>query len=314
MARPLSPGGPPEAAASPSTPTPSDAPTPSSAMTPLPYRVVHRRRELADTVTLVLEPVDAAIADVEPGQFTMLYAFGVGEVPISVSRTGRVLHQTIRAVGAVSGALCACRPGEVVGVRGPFGVGWEVGEASGRDLLFAAGGIGLAPLRPAILAALAAQEASAASAASEASEASAASREGSVTLLVGARTPHDLLYTDELDELRARGVRVEVTVDRADPGWTGHTGLITTLVGLAGIVPGRTSAFLCGPEVMMRFTADALLRAGLKARDIRVSLERNMRCGVGWCGHCQLGPRLVCRDGPVVGYAEAAPLLATREL
>jgi len=266
-------------------------------MAPVPYRVAARRRETHDTVTLLLRPYDpaTAIATPEPGQFTMLYAFGVGESAISVSGLdGEGIEQTIRAVGAVSTALTEARPGDVVGVRGPYGTGWNVGTG-GRDLLFAAGGIGLAPLRPAIHEAVARR-----------------SVFGRVTLLVGARTPGDLPYLGELAELRDAGVDLAITVDRAAAGWTGNVGVITTL--LDGLAPDldRTTAYVCGPEIMIRLTAAELARRGVP--DVRVSLERNMRCGLGWCGHCQLGSILVCRDGPVVAYPDVAGPLAVKEL
>ncbi|MCO5995537.1 FAD/NAD(P)-binding protein [Actinoallomurus rhizosphaericola] len=265
-----------------------------TAMTPVPYRVTERREETRDTATLVLRPCGEPIPPVRPGQFTMMYAYGVGEAPISVSRTGTVMEQTVRDVGAVSRALAGSGPGRMIGVRGPYGVGWGVEDAVGRDLVFAGGGIGLAPLRPAILYALRRR-----------------ASYGAITVLIGARTPADLIYRAEFDGWRERGARVEVTVDRAGDGWRGNVGLITSLVSLACADPPNATAFICGPEVMMRFTAEALEARGLT--DVRISLERNMRCGVGWCGHCQLGPRLVCRDGPVVAYRDVATELLVKE-
>ena len=259
-----------------------------------------RRQETYDTVTLLLRPVDDPILVPRPGQFTMLYAFGVGEVPVSVSgigdAPGQVLVQTIRAVGAVTRALCAAAPGDMIGVRGPFGTDWGVSGAADRDMLIVAGGIGLAPLRPVMLAALADRA------------------QDRVVLLAGARSPADLVFTRELEVWRRRGADVRVTVDHGDADWDGRVGLVTGLINDAIADPAATTAFVCGPEVMTRLTGQALADAGIPARDIRVSLERNMRCGVALCGHCQLGPLLVCRDGPVVSYAEAAPLLAIREL
>ncbi|MEU8307324.1 FAD/NAD(P)-binding protein [Actinomadura sp. NPDC048955] len=282
--------------------------TPAAAygpMVPVPYRVTARRAETADTVTLALEPVGAPIPEPAPGQFTMMYAFGVGEAPISVSRTGPfdgtpasgVLEHTVRAVGAVTRAVCAARPGQVLGLRGPFGAGWGLDEARGHDLVVAGGGIGLAPLRPVVLRALADRDAF-----------------GRIAVLVGARTPGDLLFRGELDAWRERGAQVEVTVDRPAPGWTGQVGVITALAGAADVDPARAAAFVCGPEIMMRLTARALTELGVPAGNVRLSLERSMRCGVGWCGHCQLGPLLVCRDGPVVPYPRAAALMTVREL
>ena len=270
-------------------------------MRPTRYLVAARREETHDTVTLLLRPADRPIQVPRPGQFTMLYAFGVGEVPVSVSgigeAPGQVLVQTIRAVGAVTRALCAATPGDMIGVRGPFGTDWRVSGAGGRDLLIVAGGIGLAPLRPVLLAALADR-----------------ARYGRVVLLVGARSPGDLVFAREFDVWRRRGAHVRITVDHGDANWYGRVGLVTGLIHEAIAHPGGTTAFICGPEIMLRRSAQALADAGVPARDIRVSLERNMRCGVALCGHCQLGPLLLCRDGPVVSYAEAAPLLAKREL
>ena len=268
-------------------------------MRPARYVVAGRKRETCDTVTLMLRPADPPVTAPLPGQFTMLYSFGVGEIPVSVSGIGQdgVLVQTIREVGAVSRALCAALPGEVIGVRGPFGTDWRVDGARGRDVLVVAGGIGLAPLRPVLLAALADP-----------------ARFGRVVLLAGARSPADLPFTRELGTWAGRGADVRITVDHGDPGWTGRVGLVTGLIRDAVTDPAATTAFVCGPEIMMRLSARALAEAGIPAADIRVSLERNMRCGVARCGHCQLGPLLLCRDGPVVDYVRSQPLLAVREL
>jgi anaerobic sulfite reductase subunit B len=263
-------------------------------MTSLPYRVVGRRDETADTVTLTLSAVGDAMTDCRPGQFTMVYAFGVGEIPLSVSggEPGLVYH-TVRDVGAVSRALCRAPVGTVLGLRGPYGVGWPA-PPEGADVVVVAGGIGLAPLRPVVRAALA--------------------RPGHLSVLIGARTPADLVFTDELDRWRADGAEVLVTVDRADSGWTGRVGLVTALLPIASFEPERTVGYVCGPEVMMRFSAQALVDRGVPADRVSVSLERNMHCGVALCGHCQLGPVLVCRDGPVVGYDLAGRLFGVSEL
>ena len=244
------------------------------------YRVASRREDTSDTVTMELTERDGPVPAFAPGQFAMLTALGIGEVPISVSGLGdsgggraRLLQHTLRAVGAVTRALCAAQPGGLIGVRGPFGTGWDVASAADRDIVVVAGGIGLAPLRPVVLTALADR-----------------SRYGRIVLLAGARTPGDLLYTDELERWRRDGVEVAVTVDQADSSWSGEVGLVTALIKPAGLAPGNSVAFICGPDIMMRVTADALAALGIPAGRIRVSLERNMRCGAAWCGHCQLGP------------------------
>ncbi len=272
---------------------------PAGPMRPARYAVAARRAETSDTVTLMLRPADKPVGPPRPGQFTMLYAFGVGEVPVSVSGLGRgqELVQTIRAIGAVTRALCAADAGDMIGVRGPFGTQWRLDVAEGRDLLIVAGGIGLAPLRPVLLTVLEQR-----------------ARYGRVVLLVGARSPDDLLFTRELEIWRRRGVEVRVTVDRAGAGWKGDVGLVTRFIDNAVVDSAQTAAFVCGPEIMMRVCAHALVNLGVAAEQIQVSLERNMRCGAALCGHCQLGPLLLCRDGPVVSYAEAAPLAAKKEL
>ena len=265
---------------------------------PVPYRIAARRADTADTVTMELEPVAERLPAFAPGQFAMLTAYGVGEAPISLSGVAtpdRLVH-TVRAVGAVTAALTAGRPGSVLGVRGPYGTSWDVASAAGHDVVIVAGGIGLAPLRPVIEAVLADRD-----------------RYGRVAVLVGARTPAELLYPDELARWE-RQVQVEVTVDRPAEGWTGPVGLVPALVAQAGVDPAASVAFVCGPEVMMRFTARALIARGVAAARVRVSMERTMRCGAGWCGHCQLGPLLICRDGPVLDYARVEPLLTVREL
>jgi len=271
-------------------------------MIPVSYRVTERRVETHDCVTLQLEPVGTAIANFLPGQFTMLYRRGVGEVAISVSGDPSIanhsLAQTVRDVGAVSRALYQAAPGDLVGVRGPYGTNWSIDTALGKDLLIVAGGIGLAPLRPVLLGALANRDAY-----------------GRITLVAGARSPDEFLFRDQLLGWGATdGIDVEVTVDQPASGWTGPVGFVTEPLGRLRIDPARTVAFICGPGPMMRFSANVLLGKGLSASDIRVSLEYTMKCGVGLCGHCQLGPLLTCRDGPVVDYALAGPLLAVREL
>ncbi|OBH89894.1 FAD/NAD(P)-binding protein [Mycobacterium scrofulaceum] len=275
---------------------------PSSVMAPNPYRVRSRVVESPDSATLCLEPLGEVLRTPQPGEFMMLYAFGVGEAAISISgdptvTDGSITH-TIRAVGAVSRALHDAHPGTIIGVRGPFGTTWGLAEAIGRDLVMVAGGVGLCPLRPAILGALADR-----------------SRYGKLTLVVGARSQADFVFAAQLEKwAQDPQIELHLIVDAKTPGWDGEVGLVTEPLGRLAVEPDRTTAFLCGPEPMLRFGAEALLAKGVAAKDIRVSLERNMQCGAGLCGHCQLGPLLLCRDGPVVGYDVAGPLLRVKEL
>jgi NAD(P)H-flavin reductase len=273
---------------------------PGGAMVPRLFRLADRRQDTADTFTMMLEPTDGVPLEFIPGQFTMMSAFGIGEVPISVSSPAKVegpLQHTVRDVGSVTHALARTQIGDVVGIRGPYGTGWDVEDGAGADVVLVAGGIGLAPLRPAMLDVLRHRQ-----------------RYGRVVLLYGTRTPEDLLFTDELKRWENLGVEVLVTVDYGTPSWTGRVGLVTTLIARAGFDPRSALALVCGPEVMMRFTAMALIKRGLSPDRVRVSLERNMRCGVGLCGHCQYRELFVCLDGPVLPYARVAGLIGVREL
>jgi anaerobic sulfite reductase subunit B len=269
------------------------------AMLPVAHRVIGRSRETADTVTLLMEPVAGPAALPLPGQFNMLYAVGIGEVPISVSgiEAGGVLH-TIRAVGAVTRALCALEPGASLGLRGPFGTAWGLEEARDGDVVLVAGGIGLAPLRPVVRELLRRRD-----------------EFRRVAVLIGARTPEELIFLDEIRSWQEDPrLDVHVTVDQATRSWHGDVGVVTSLFRHLQIDPEVTTAMLCGPEIMMRFAAVEVLSVGVPADRIRLSLERNMQCGIGRCGHCQIGPFFVCMDGPVLNWSGVAPLLARREL
>ena len=269
-------------------------------MLPAAYRVSRVRRETRDTHTLEIDAGDREFF-FAPGQFNMLYAFGRGEVPISIcgdpARPERLVH-TVRAVGAISGALTTLKTGEMLGVRGPFGSPWPVQEAEARDVVLVAGGIGLAPLRSALHALLGAR-----------------GRFGRIVLLYGARMPGDLLYRNELRRWRARSdLQIEVTVDSGNGAWGGHVGVVTSLLGRARFDPDCSVAMVCGPEVMMRFAVRELLDRGVNPADVYVSLERNMKCAVGHCGRCQLGPEFVCKDGPVFPFDWIADILGRPEM
>ncbi|GGP94293.1 FAD/NAD(P)-binding protein [Streptomyces melanogenes] len=264
---------------------------------PVPYRVVARWQETPDTRTLRVEPVRERLCPFVPGQFAMVHAFGRGEIPVSASAIpiGGGLGFTVRRVGAVSEGLYEAGPGDTVGLRGPYGTGWELEKAACDDLVVVAGGIGLAPLRPLVRDAVADPE-----------------PYGRLNVLVGARTPADLMAHRETGLWRT--AYTGVTVDRPGAGWSGDIGFVTALLGRARFDPRATTAFVCGPEPMIRATALRLAALGVPGEHIRVSLERNMRCATGHCGHCQLGPLLLCRDGPVIGWDLAEQLMTVREL
>jgi NAD(P)H-flavin reductase len=269
-------------------------------MAPAAARIVDRWEETHDTFSLRLQPPDGAF-DFAPGQFNMLYVFGTGEVAISISGQPYerdLLTHTVRGVGSVTYALRRLGPGDVIGLRGPFGNAWPVDRAEGHDVVVVAGGIGLAPLRPAIYHLLANRD-----------------RYGRVVLVYGARSPGDLLYTAELQEWRGRfDMDVLVTVDNADREWRGSVGVVTKLIGRAPFDPHNAMAFVCGPEIMMRFTARELVTRGVGESMVYLSTERNMKCAVGVCGHCQYGSKFVCRDGPIFRYDEMGELLEIREV
>ncbi len=274
----------------------------SHPMAPSPFRVERVRRETHDTFTVEFRPVKSGRpTPFSAGQFNMLYVFGVGEVPMSITGDPANPHtivHTTRSVGMATAAVCKLKRGDVVGMRGPFGNSWPVEEALGKDVVIVAGGVGLAPLRPAVYSIL-----------------SERAKYGKVTLIYGSRTPADLLYQGELTKWRSRfDFRTEVTVDRAPSAWRGSVGVVTTLIPKATFDPRNAIAMVCGPEVMMRFVARELEALGVKRDQIHISMERNMKCAVGFCGHCQLGPQFICKDGPVFRYDRIAPLLGIREL
>jgi NAD(P)H-flavin reductase len=274
----------------------------SDPMLPQPYTVQRLSKEMRDTYTLELAPADGTGAPpFAAGQCNMLYVFGVGEVPISMSgdpTQPQPLVHTVRAVGAVTRAICSLKRGAVLGVRGPFGSAWPTAAAVGHDIVLVAGGLGLAPLRPVLYHVLAHRQ-----------------EYGQVVLLYGARTPEELLYRRQLEHWRARfDMEVLVTVDRATGTWQGSVGVVTKLIARAPFDPPETVAMLCGPEVMMRFTIMALQQRGVAEDHIFVSMERNMKCAIGLCGHCQFGPTFVCKDGPVLPYDRIKPWFGTREV
>ncbi len=274
----------------------------TDAMVPRIARVVRRVRDLPDTWTLDLASPDGGpLMRYAPGQFTMMYVFGVGEIPVSISGDASDvtrLVQTVRAVGKVSEAVTKLSAGDTLGIRGPYGTAWPVEEGYGRDVVVVAGGLGLAPLRPALSQLRRDRK-----------------RFGKLTLLYGTRRPEDILYRRQLETWRRTlDMDIEVTVDHANTVWRGNVGVVTKLIPRLGIDAANAMALVCGPEVMMRFAASALHDIGIPEDSIHLSMERNTKCAVGLCGHCQFAGSFVCKDGAVMRYDRIRRLLALKEI
>ena len=236
-----------------------------------------------------------------PGQFNMVYVYGVGEAAISISsdpaKPGTLDH-TIRRVGTVTTALAQKKRGDVIGLRGPFGSGWPIDAARGKDICIVSGGIGLAPLRPVVYSLIKSRD-----------------EFGRIIVLYGGRSPLDLLYRVELERwANEHQIEVLVTVDRGDSSWKGHIGVVSSLFGYIKLDARATITYVCGPEVMMKYTIDELERRGVPFDQIYISMERNMKCAVGFCGHCQFGPTFICKEGPVYPLPRVRPLLDRKEL
>jgi NAD(P)H-flavin reductase len=275
------------------------APKIASPMLPAVVRVREFVRETPDVFTLLLDAPPGY--RFRPGQFNMLYAFGIGEAAISLcgdpDETATIRH-TIRAVGSVTNALAKLKPGDAVGMRGPFGSAWPIEEARGRDVVIVTGGIGLPPLRPLIYHMRRHRQ-----------------DYGRIALLYGARTPADVVYAGDLEQWQEHGdMQVLQTVDRGDSSWQRAIGLVTALLPRVDFAPAQVIGVMCGPEVMMRFAVFEFEKRGVTNDRLYVSLERNMQCAVGFCGHCQFGPEFVCMDGPVFRYDRIKQFFHTREI
>jgi NAD(P)H-flavin reductase len=271
-------------------------------MLPRPARVLQVDKETHDTFTVSLESGNGnGQASFAPGQFSMLYVFGVGELPISISgdpeEPGRLVY-TVRSVGKATNALVTRTAGETLGVRGPFGTSWPMTKARGKDIVVIAGGIGLAPLRPAIYHIL--------------------RHRGDykrLIVLYGARTPRDMLYRKQLAAWTyLPDTQILTTVDYGGLSWRGYVGVVTTLFRYVRLHPNRTVALVCGPEIMMRYVVRELESRGVGPADTYLSMERNMKCAVGFCGHCQLGPYFACKDGPVFPLSRMQDWIGKYEL
>jgi NAD(P)H-flavin reductase len=266
-------------------------------------RIVEIKAEVPGVTTYNLAFDDPALASAyrfAPGQFNMLYLPGFGESAISISSDAserEYLSHTIRVAGNVTQAIARKQVGDQIALRGPFGSSWPMEACRGRDIVFACGGIGLAPLRPAIYEVM-----------------NHRADYGRVILLYGARTPSGLLYTAEYDAWRERDIDVEVTVDIGDADWHGQIGVVPLLFYQHRLDAARTTVMSCGPEIMMRFIVFEALARKIRPENILVSMERNMSCAMGFCGHCQIGPYFVCKDGPVFNYRQAEPFFNQEDL
>ncbi len=261
-------------------------------------KIAEVTRETSDTLTFRLRFVDPGLARAftfRPGQFVEISVFGVGEAPIGFASgavNGDGFEVTVKAMGSVTRALHRLQRGDWVGIRGPFGNSFPFDEAKGQDILIVGGGIGLPPLRSLLEAILEERQSF-----------------GAVSLLYGARTPADRVYQDELERWKSRGdIQVLETVDVGDESWTGPVGVVTTLFNQVTLDPSRTMAYTCGPPIMIKFVIQDLLRMGFAEERIVSTLERYMKCGVGKCGHCAIGSKYVCVDGPVFTYKQLKDL------
>jgi NAD(P)H-flavin reductase len=262
--------------------------------------VLARIQESPTIFTLQLRLDDAAAQAAyrfAPGQFNMLYLYGVGEVPISIMSDPEerdLIGHTIRALGRVTRGLAALKPGDRVGLRGPFGRGWPLQEVGGCDVVLVTGGLGCAPVVSVIHYVLRRRE-----------------RFGKLVIIQGVKHAEDLIWREQYDRwAKLPDTQVLVAASEGAALWPWHVGRVTELFSLANFDPGCAVAMMCGPEGMMRSAADALLARGLPESRLYLSMERNMQCAVGRCGHCQFGGAFVCRDGPVFNWGEVKPLLA----
>jgi NAD(P)H-flavin reductase len=264
-----------------------------------PTTIVEKIREAEDIDTYRLRFVDEQVRRnyrFAAGQFNMVYLFGVGEVAISIvsdPSEPESLDHTIRAVGRVTKAIAQLQPGDELGIRGPFGSGWPLEAIRGKDIVVVTGGLGCAPVVGAIEYIFRRRD-----------------QYGAVKILQGVKTPHDLLFRERFDAWRRQpDTQVLLTSDQPDKTWHYHVGVVTELFEQVAVDPARTVVLMCGPEIMMRLGVSILMQRGIPATAIYASLERHMECGIGLCGHCQLGPYFLCKDGPVMRYDRVAPWL-----
>ena len=283
-------------------PTVDMQPTAIEAMLPYPARITAVTDEAYAIATYTLAFEDEAMRQhyrFRAGQFNMIYLPGIGEVPISVSsdpNEPQVLGHTIRYAGNVTRAISRLKVGHSVGLRGPYGSNWPLNRLRGADICIVTGGIGLAPLRPVIYDIIRRR-----------------AEFGRVVLLYGARTPPDMLYTAEFDAWKSHKIQIWTTVDRADESWQGQVGVVPMLFYNIRLDPSRAAVLTCGPEIMIRFVIYEALARRISKERIYVSMERNMKCAIGFCGHCQFGPSFICKQGPVLSYAQIEPFFGVED-
>jgi NAD(P)H-flavin reductase len=275
---------------------------PERLLEPMWAEITDVTREVDGISTFWFRFTDSAVRDAysfRPGQFNMLYVPGFGEAAISISSDPvetQTIGHSIRLVGNVTHAVGRLKPGDVVGLRGPFGTSWPIEDLTGKDIFIATGGIGLPPLRPALYHILHNRD-----------------KYGKITLLYGARTPDQLMYTYEYEAWKQAGIDIQLTVDRSDSEWTGRVGVVPMWFYNFRIDPRKTAVLTCGPEIMIRFVIYEALARRIPAENVFVSVERNMKCGQGSCGHCQVGPYFICKDGPVFRFDALQPFFNVEE-
>jgi sulfhydrogenase subunit gamma (sulfur reductase) len=261
-----------------------------------------RTQEAPNIFSLRLQYEDTDVQEAfafDPGQFNMVTLFGVGEIPISIVNDPIDSHffdHTIRVVGRVSEGMSKLQPGDRVGIRGPFGRGWPLERIKGKDVLLITGGLGCAPLVSVIRYLLRRRE-----------------DYGHIHILQGVKHANDLIWRDQYEAWATmRDVNILLAADVVSKGWTGQQGMVTELIDQLSLRPQRTIVMLCGPELMMLAAIANLREKSIQDGNIWFSMERNMQCGIGQCGHCQIGPKYVCQDGPVFCYLELADFMGAK--
>jgi NAD(P)H-flavin reductase len=263
-----------------------------NSLIPFEAEILSRKKEASGIYTFRIKILNSHIRrnfQFQPGQFNMIYLFGAGEIPISIVSDPddpELLDHTVRVVGGVSEKMSRMKKGDRLGLRGPFGSAWPLRHSEGKDLVLITGGLGCAPVVSVIQYVMKRRK-----------------KYKSLKILHGIKAPGDLLYRERIAKWeKIPDTEVFITVDRPDRRWKGHVGLVTRLFEKVRLDPENGVVLMCGPEVMMRFAVKELRHIGFKEQDLYLSLERNMKCAVGICGHCQLGPTFVCREGPVFSY------------